>query len=277
MGHADPTAAEVTSTAPCVTFPREAFLSLVEQRASLNTHVLEKGLLQARSRAKHGDLSVLLKRIGLIYGYRGTDLDLRYLSPYEFVRHWLVRAIDAAKMPRRSTATVKIFDAEVVPAELARSWVLMRKARPDVPKFHGCPMPKSGRGAGIRTARILLTYFHPWTLVDAWSCEDVPHVSRLGAEGFWQESCETWLNGKVLTEEMRRVITNFLSATRARPRDREIAAENSDEAVSDKELFLGEEDLRDVLVTKPGGRDSKHDTDGHRTNAIAAIERVKEL
>ena len=220
---------------------------------------------------------MLLKRIGLIYGFRGTDPDLLYLSPYEFVKHWRVRAIDVKKKPARSTPTVKVFDATVVPAELAQSWVLMRKSKPDVPKFHGCPMPKSGRGAAQRTARILLTYFRPWTLVEAWSCAEVPHVTRLCGETDWFDTCQTWLNGNILTEEMRRVITNFLSATRARPRDREIAAENSDEAPSDKELFVGEEDLREVLRTKPGGRDRENDTDGHRGNAIAAIERVQSI
>ena len=157
-GHTEPTAAEVTSTGPCVTFNGEAFLALVEQRTNLNPRVLEKGLLQARSRNKHGNLAVVLKRIGLIYGFRGTDPDLLYLSPYEFMRYWRIVPFDTGKKPQKNTPTVKVFDAKVVPAELAQSWILMRKLRPDVPKFHGCPMPKSGRGAIERTARILLTF-----------------------------------------------------------------------------------------------------------------------
>ena len=134
-------------------------------------------------------------------------------------------------MPQASTATVNIFDAKLVPAELAKSLVLTREPKPDVPKYHGCPMPKSGQGAAMRTARRLFAYFRPWTLVQAWSCAEVPHVSDLGEGGAWQGACETWLNGNVLTEEMRRVITIFLSATRTRPRDREIAADNNDEVV----------------------------------------------
>jgi hypothetical protein len=121
-------------TAPSATFPREAFLSLAEQRASLNPRVLEKGLLQARSREKHGDLAILMKKIGLIYGYRGTDPELQYLSPYEFIRYWRVSAIDLKKKPSKSTGVVKLFDAEVVPLELAHSWVIRRNAKPLLPE-----------------------------------------------------------------------------------------------------------------------------------------------
>ena len=111
--------------------------------------------MQARFREKHRNDVVLSKRAGLIYGHRGTDPDLLYLSPYELCRYLRIWAFGIKRKPSRSTPTVKVVDVTVIPIELTQSWVLMRKSRPDVPKLYGCPMPKSGRGAIEHTARIV--------------------------------------------------------------------------------------------------------------------------
>ena len=60
VGHGEPTQAELTATAPFNTFPGESSLSLVEQRASTSANVLEKGLLCARSKERHGTDAVVL-------------------------------------------------------------------------------------------------------------------------------------------------------------------------------------------------------------------------
>ena len=115
--------------------------------------------------------------------------------------------------------------------------------------------------------------------MDAWACSDVPRVTDLAGGKEWTETCATWLHGQVLTEEMRRIITNFLSTTRVRPRDRDVQAEQSDEVVSDEEVFVQPEDLKKVLQTKPGGRSAVDcgQEDNHHRNAIEAITRVQAI
>ena len=279
VGHSEPTRAEVTTTAPFGTFSGEAFLSLVEQRASTKADILTKGLLQARSKLLHGECTVLLKRIGLLYGYRGNHSDLLYLSPWEFVRYWEVIPLAVGKKPGKSSTTVKSFDASRVPAEVAEKWVIARRDKPIAPVFHGCPMPRPTRTGDARTPRILMAYFHPWTLVREWAGDYVPHVTELCGAGNWNDACTTWLHGHILTEEMRRVVTHFLSTTRVRPRDRDVEAAQSDEPLSDEECFVGDEDLHEVLLTKVGGRAGAKTgaLDGHHENAAAAIARVQDV
>ena len=250
----EPTAAEVTAMAPFTTFSGEAFLSLVENRASLKATTLEKGLIWARSRNDNRRETVLLKKIGLLYGYRPVDPDIHYLSPYEFVRYWAVET--RKKEHKKSTVNVKCFDALVVPSEVAQHWVLVRRKIPVVPVMHGCPKPKGRRRFAERSARIVLTYFHPWTLLQAQACPHVPHVAHLGGRerGLWTQSCNAWLQGQILTEEVRRLVTNFASVTSVRPQERDVEAGNSQEEVSDVECCVQEEDLEAVLETKTGGR-----------------------
>ena len=72
--------------------PGAAYLALVEGRASVDPQKFETGLLQVLSR-RGGKTEVTLKRQAHFYGYRGTDPDLLYLSPYEFERWWEVKQI----------------------------------------------------------------------------------------------------------------------------------------------------------------------------------------
>ena len=44
------------------------------------------------------------------------------------------------------------------------TWVLFRKNRPQVPTFLGAPLPRHSQGEHQRSAAIVMTYFHPWTL-----------------------------------------------------------------------------------------------------------------
>ena len=47
---------------------------------------------------------------------------------------------------------------------LRRTWVLVRNKRPLAPTFFGAPVPRSRNGEAERSARIVMSYFHPWTL-----------------------------------------------------------------------------------------------------------------
>jgi hypothetical protein len=105
----EPTAAEVTVLAPFGTFSGEAYLALVECRSTLKPEVLEKGMLFAHGQKSQGREAIILKKVGLLYGYRGQDEDLHYLSPYEFARYWTVQERTSAYNCNISSENVKRF------------------------------------------------------------------------------------------------------------------------------------------------------------------------
>ena len=150
---------------------------------------------------------------------------------------------------------VKQFVGPHTPKELVENWVMVRRRIPIVPVMHGCPTPAGKRRNRERTSTIFLTYFRPWTLVKEWATDHVPHVASVrGASGTSStDTFTSWVQGKILTEEMRRVVTQFMSVTSVRPQDNGVQAANSGDDVSDAEIFVADEDLDDVLKTQKGG------------------------
>ena len=134
-------------------------------------------------------------------------------------------------------------------------------------------MPGGFRRNPERSARILLTYFHPWTLQSQNAVAHVPHVQELGQRNAWASTCNEWLEGGILTEEMRRVITHFNSVTSLRPKSAEGVAGDSEDDVSDRELDLCEEDLENVLQTQPGGRSAAEGSDSPAQVALHFVEK----
>jgi hypothetical protein len=61
-----------------------------------------------------------------------------------------------------------------------------------------------------------------------------------------------WLNGRILTEESRKYIHNFIVVTCVRPGDAE-EEDRSDEQVSDEELEVNEFNFAEVIETRIGG------------------------
>ena len=118
-------------------------------------------------------------------------------------------------------------------------------------------MPKGKRRFEERTARIILTYFHPWTLIKTRACKHVPHISTLGGDPEKKKvvSRNAWMQGQTLTEEMKRVLTHFMSVTSVRPQERDVEADNSIGEESDVECFVHAEDLEHVLQTKTSGQE----------------------
>eukprot|EP00959_Pyramimonas_sp_CCMP1952_P196476 4108018-Pyramimonas_sp.AAC.1 len=49
-------------------------------------------------------------------------------------------------------------------AHLRHTCVLKRNKRPKAPTFFGAPVPRGRPGEAERSARIVMAYFHPWTL-----------------------------------------------------------------------------------------------------------------
>ncbi len=105
-------------------------------------------------------------------------------------------------------------------AAYRHNWVFVRNRRPLDPSFLYCPMPRRGEGQQERNAALIMSYFHPFTLNPAEGSEDVPYLGDLqGQHRTWHTAMLHWFDGRVLSEESTRYITNFLVVTRSRPED----------------------------------------------------------
>ena len=118
-------------------------------------------------------------------------------------------------------------------------WVLVQLRRPRDPTFMKVPMPKTGNAHVNRNAMIIMAYFHPYTSLTTHASEHVPNVADLlGQCADWGKALVHWFDGKVLCQEAKRYIDNFLVVTRSRPAQQDCDNENSDDLLSDEELVL---------------------------------------
>ena len=125
------------------------------------------------------------------------------------------------------------FEENTYTSDYRHNWVLVRRNQPHDPTFLHCPMPRRGDGEHERNAALIMTYFHPFTLNPGWHEEHVPFLGRMcGQLDSWHMSMMQWFDGRILSEESRRYIQNFLVVTRVRPED-DNAEENSDDLLSD--------------------------------------------
>ena len=138
--------------------------------------------------------------------------------------------------------------------QFRHTWILVRRIRPRTPSFAFSPLPNRGKGEDHRSATIVMSYFHPWTLRERDADEHVPFAGQLRkANDTWQEALRTWLDGQVLCEEARRYVANFLSVHRVRHSDDDSEPENSDDLISDEDLILSSSALDEALDTRIGG------------------------
>ena len=118
--------------------------------------------------------------------------------------------------------------------------------------------------------------------------ELVPLASQLRRAGeSWRVALRKWLSKGVLNAEVATFIENFMAVTRARSQHGAGSAdEQSDDLLSDTELHLAHERLRDALATTIGGKsrkaaaeDSEGDGEavGHYQNSQAAMSRADEI
>ena len=151
------------------------------------------------------------------YGYRPNDSRIYYLCPWEFTKWWhkekLYNPDQYKNEPPRTQWTVEgrrykdeikgNLDAEApkpgthyiviepqtdayLPfpdtsecSRIRHAWVLVRNARPTVPKPDNTPLPRAKMPAEKRN-RILNIYLRPWVLHGAISSPHVPHLADLG-------------------------------------------------------------------------------------------------
>ena len=70
----------------------------------------------------------------------------------------------------------------------------------------------------------------------------------------WHAAMLQWFDGRILSEESKRYIQNFLVVTRTRPEDDDLDA-NSDDILSDEELLIVRINLEEAISTQVGSRE----------------------
>eukprot|EP00959_Pyramimonas_sp_CCMP1952_P459641 9478558-Pyramimonas_sp.AAC.1 len=134
---------------------------------------------------------------------------------------------------------------------LRHTWVLAENPRPKALTFFGAPVPRGRPGEGERSARTVMSYFHPWAL---WPSQADGHVVFAGAlRGYaqtWEAALVSWLDGGVQSEEAARYVGNSLSVYRVRPREADFADGRSDEDVSDEEFEVDFDQLGEALTSR---------------------------
>ena len=137
-------------------------------------------------------------KLSELYGWRGTDPRVYFLSPWEFVKWWEVKKLQppsaAAEAderglsewnPGRSQSMVQgqasaPADGWKFPSrsECPAPDYLQRRQEPVVPYPSLRPLPKSDMPADTQ-ARFLNVYLQPWTLDAADASLHVPHITAL--------------------------------------------------------------------------------------------------
>ena len=155
---------------------------------------------------------------------------------------------------------------------------MRRRRRPKVPSFAGAPVPKHCKGEEERSATLVMTYFHPWTLQQQHGDDFVPWAGSLRRQDeSWQDSLKGWLDGNVLCLEAAYLVNNFLCVYRVRPMDDDDdSLANSDDIMgSDEDFVLSNDGLETALKTRLGGREDNAKTgenSSHRENSKSAME-----
>jgi hypothetical protein len=325
--HPDVTAAETIKTALCENFPGQVYLEAVEstpqqqqqRKCRVFPSIDKQNKKQPRFYAKHMDI---------FYGLRGAAPAVHTLSAYEFHRYWSIeraryplseedtadchaRLTEAgkAKRLRRSQGADEEFvagvdyvitegDSNWIPfpdviatTNFRHAFVMVKRRRPVVPSFEGCPMMKARRGHEQRNARIVSAYFRPWVLHAEDATSTVPYIGDLGGRdgGDCYMELQKWLASHVPSQELCRYITNFFSVNRTRPAGKaaDSADERSDDLLEDEELRLDADHLFEALKTRIGGGGRGEEGDegeadpscdrSHFQNSVTAIRQAEQI
>lgn len=110
----DPCAAECMQTFRTAVLPGAALLEVIERASEGKSLRGMKGNLQV----VQGE--VVLRDLALLYGLRGSEVAVAYLSPYEFVRYWEVKLVAVVGQEPGRWRRVVRFPESVEFSELSR-------------------------------------------------------------------------------------------------------------------------------------------------------------
>ncbi|CAJ1359418.1 unnamed protein product, partial [Effrenium voratum] len=203
----EPSSAECIRTFPVVPFVGVDWLRVLDA-GNQHRHKVEGSEPRRNAAFKHSE----------VYGWRGVDSRVYYLSPWEFVKLWTVRklqpppeapnvkrptmsqCVDGAQPPHKPPGGWKYgrdfvwkkklpaqVESDIVrfPRTVARiaaeDHYLQRRTEPAIPFPTICPLPKPDMSKEAH-ARLLNVYLRPWTLELTHASKHVPHIAALGQE-----------------------------------------------------------------------------------------------
>ena len=204
----DVTSAEFIRTYRSENFPGLLLLKRLESEQSN----CGKRSMQKQVPVRRGDVGnapIFIRCFDDIYGYRGTNRKVYYLSPWEFLMYWEVLPLrppsgddgggDTKWTPefaqggrpegkdcepgRHYVVDETLGDAPDVvllsPCTVLRhQWYLRRRQRPMVPAPSNTPMPDKQKTAEGKN-RLFSVYMRPWVLDHALASQHVPHLCDL--------------------------------------------------------------------------------------------------
>ena len=206
----DVTNAEFLRTFRSAVLPGAAYIKALEQEEARQEDRYFMKVLPVR-KADVGANRILVQPQAELYGYRGPDPRVHYLSPWEFIMFWEVESLrppassghvsktrwtsdpptEEMKRERRPGKDYVVADDVAADSDYVvfpdlpvletfrHEWILRRCFRPMVPSVEGVRMPdrqseKEGR------SRLYSLYLRPWTLAPQHASTHVPHLRDLG-------------------------------------------------------------------------------------------------
>ena len=189
----DPMTAEFIRSYMSVSFPGQRFINLLESEMKGEMKRLRQGVLPVRAETVEKEV-IRTYHLEEIYGYRGQDERVYYLSPWEFVMFWEVHRVTSpnsdsnddvqvsrwtgVKIQKGSIARagthyvingkvlkdhpdyVMLPDTTRLSTRLRHEWVLRRAFRPFVPQPDRTPMPDRAKNHEER-AKLYSVYLRP--------------------------------------------------------------------------------------------------------------------
>jgi hypothetical protein len=204
----DVTNAERIRTYRSIDFPGSLLVKRLEFEASSCKERTLKKLVPVR-RGNVENVPIFLRSFDDIYGYRGTNSRVYYLSPREFLMYWQIcplrppsgddgegetewtpEFVDGGRPERQDcepgthyvvqeslgeSGDVVLLAASTV---LRHQWYLRRRKRPMFPAPSHTPMPDQ-QETGEGKARLFSAYMRPWVLDQALASPRIPRLRDL--------------------------------------------------------------------------------------------------
>lgn len=132
---------------------------------------------------------------------------------------------------------------------LRHQWVIQRHRRPKDPSLVKSPIPRDSWSEKDKTSRLLMTYFHPYTLIAHYEDERVPLAYNLQApHRSWYAAAQHWLQGNLLCVTTKNHIQNMLGIRWTPSQDAHVHSD--DEKIEDNNTCdVTEETLMDLTKT----------------------------
>ena len=170
-----------------------------------------------------------------VYGYRGRDVRVYYLNPWEFLMYWEPVRYNMALIEEKGDQhpDIVVFPDTALLKHFRQEWMLVRRRAPFVPQPEGTPMPEREPTAEGR-GKLYSIYMRPWVLLREDASTAVPQLKDLDVivpdedappqakrrisvkrSEFPRSFAMAWsryIRGRIVSHHAKRIITQFMAA-----------------------------------------------------------------